>query len=262
MRLKELIRSLARRWYIVLAGLALTAAMCALVFEKVPATYEASGSLVLMPPSATVGNTGNPYLYLVGMSQALDVLTRRANAAEVRGPILEKFPAMTYSVDADRSTSGAVVVVEVSSPSPSETMGALNAALATVPATLKAMQDELSVPDFSRINLKTIVVAPEATMENKAQLQLIIVTAGAGVVGTVLLARMLDGLLLARRMTRGNQARPAPGGSTGTPDPAPGRRQQRQRGPRSPEPRPLPPDTGDEESVAPAHKTTVRATLP
>ncbi|BCW73400.1 hypothetical protein [Arthrobacter sp. NicSoilB8] len=262
MQLKELIRSLARRWYVVLAGLALTAGMCAVVYERVPATYEASGSLVLMPPSATVGATGNPYLYLVGMSQALDVLTRRANAAEVRAPVLENFPAMTYSVDADRSTSGAVVVVKVSSPNPGETMGGLKAALGTVPATLKAMQDELSVPEYSRINLKTIVVAPESSMENKAQLQLIIVTAGAGAVGTVLLARMLDGLLLARRMRRGSAERPAPGGSTETPDPAPGRRPRRLRGAKSPESRPLEPDTGDEESVEPAHKANVRATLP
>jgi len=261
MQLKELIKSLARRWYVVLAGLALTAGVCAVVYEKVPATYEASGSLVLMPPSATVGTTGNPYLYLVGMSQALDVLTRRANAAEVRGPILDNFPAMTYSVDADRSTSGAVVVVKVSSPSPSETMGGLKAALATVPVTLKAMQDELSVPDFSRINLKTIVVAPESTMDNKAQLQLIIVTAGAGVVGTVLLARMLDGLLLTRRMTRGNLERPAPGSSE-TPDPARGRKQRRPGRSKSTESRPLLPDTGEEESAEPAHKADVRATIP
>jgi hypothetical protein len=262
MQLKELIKSLARRWYVVLAGLALTAGMCAVVYEKIPATYEASGSLVLMPPSATVGATGNPYLYLVGMSQALDVLTRRANAAEVRGPILENFRDLTYSVDADRSTSGAVVVVKVSSPRPNETMGGLKAALATVPATLKAMQDELSVPDYSRINLKTIVVAPESTMENKAQLQLIIVTAGAGVVGTVLLARMLDGLLLARRMRRGNPERQAPGSSVETPDPARGRNRRRPRGAKPPESRPPSPDTVDEESVEPAHETTVRATLP
>ncbi len=262
MQLKELIKSLARRWYVVLAGLALTTGMCAVVYEKVPATYEAGGSLVLMPPSATVGATGNPYLYLVGMSQALDVLTRRANAAEVHGPVLEKFPAMTYSVDADRSTSGAVVVVKVTGPSPSETMGGLKAALATVPATLKAMQDELSVPDFSRINLKTIVVAPEPTMDNKSQLQLIIVTAGVGAVGTVLLARMLDGLLLARRMTRVNLERPAPGDPAETPDPALGRKRRRPGGSKSPGARPLPPDTGDEETVEPAHKTSVRATLP
>lgn len=262
MQLKELIRSLARRWYMVLAGLALTTGMCAVAYEKVPATYEASGSLVLMPPSATVGSTGNPYLYLVGMSQALDVLTRRANAAEVRGPLLEDFPAMTYSVDADRSTSGAVVVVKVSSPNPNETMDGLKAALATVPATLKAMQDELSVPDYSRINLKTIVVAPEPTVENKAQLQLLIVTAGAGAVGTVLLARFLDGLLLARRMALGNPESPAPRGSTEMPEPAPGRRQRRLQGSKSPESRPIPPDLGDPESVEPAHKTRVRATTP
>ncbi len=262
MRLKELIRSLARRWYVVLAGLVLTAGMCSVVYAKVPATYEASGSLVLMPPSATVGNTGNPYLYLVGMSQALDVLTRRANAAEVRDPVLNQFPGMTYSIDADRSTSGAIVVVKVSAPGPSETMGGLKAALATVSATLKTMQDELSVADFSRINLKTIVVAPEPTRENKAQLQLMIVATGVGVVGTVLLARMLDGLLLARGIARRNLERPALGRPDGTPDPSLRRRQLRSGVSKSSMSQPLAPDPGDEESAEPIEKTDVHATLP
>lgn len=261
MRLKELIKSLVRRWYVVLAGLLLTGSMCALVYNKVPATYEASGSLVLMPPSATVGEKGNPYLYLVGMSQALDVLTRRANAAEVRNPVLAKFPGMTYSVDADRSTSGAVVLVKVSGPSPSAAMGGLKAALATVPATLTAMQDELSVAEFSRIGLKTIVVAPEASKENKAQLQLIIVTAGVGVVGAVLLARTLDGLILAKRIERGDPER-APGRSDGTSDPLPRRGQRRFGSPKSSGPQTLRPEAGPNEPVEPSGKGGVRATLP
>lgn len=258
MRLKELTKSLASRWYVLLAGLVLTGGMCALVYDRVPATYEASGSLVLMPPSATVGNNGNPYLYLIGMTQALDVLTRQANAAEVRKPILEKFPGTTYSVEADRSTSGAVVLVKATGPSPSATMDQLKAGLDTVPATLKAMQDELSIADYSRINLKTIVVAPEPTRDNKSQLQFIIVTAGLGLVGTVLSARMLDGLLAARRVTRAKPDRP----TTGPPDASLRRRERRSGSSRVLDSQPLPPDPAAEELPEPPEKTKVPATIP
>jgi hypothetical protein len=259
MRLKELIKTLARRWYIVLAGLALTAGACAVVFEKIPATYEATGSLVLMPPSATVGENGNPYLYLVGMSQALDVLTRRANASEVRNPILERFPGVTYSVDADRSTSGAVVLVKAAGPSPSATMDGLKAAMETVPATLSAMQDELSVKDYLRINLRTIVVDHEPTMENKTQLQLIIVAAGAGLVGTLLLARMLDGLLASRRDERDSLAA---GHSTGTPASSARGRQRRSSVQKTSKSPPEPPDPLAEGPVEQSEKAEVRATVP
>lgn len=258
MQLKELTRSLAHRWYVVLTGLLLTAGMCLVVYNKVPATFEASGSLVLMPPSATVGDSGNPYLYLVGMSQALDVLTRRANAAEVRNPVLEKFPGTTYSVDADRSTSGAVVLVKATGPNPSAAMGGLKAALATVPATLKAMQDEVSIPDYSRINLKTIVVAPESTKNNKTQLQLIVVTAGAGLVGTVLLTRMLDGLLVSRRIAAGEPDLSTLETPAGTTD-APLRRRQRRSGSsKAPEPQRVSLNAGAEAS----EKPIVSASLP
>jgi hypothetical protein len=111
MRLKNLIKGLASRWYVVLAGLVLIGGMCAFVYDRVTAIYEASGSLVLMPPSATVGNAGNPYLYLGGMSAALNVLTKQANAPEARIPVPEKFPGTTYSVQADRPTSGAIIPV-------------------------------------------------------------------------------------------------------------------------------------------------------
>lgn len=202
MRLNELVRSLASRWYIVLTGLVLTGAACAFVYNRVPATYEANGSLVLMPPSSTVGESGNPYLYLVGMSQALDILILEVNAPEVRNPVLSQFADTSYTLEQDHTTSGAIVRAEAAGPNPDATMGELQAALDTVPATLKAMQDEVSVPEASRITLKTIVVDPKPTKNSKTQTQLLIITAGSGLAGTVLLSRMLDGLLLARLTVR------------------------------------------------------------
>jgi hypothetical protein len=262
MRLRELIRSLVSRWYIVLAGLVLTGAACGLVYNRVPATYEASGSLVLMPPTSTVGETGNPYLYLVGMGQALDVLTMQANAAEVRNPVLSKFNDTGYILEADRSTSGAIVRVKATGHSPDATMGELKAALDTVPATLTAMQDELSIAEHSRITLKTIVVDRKAAKDNKAQAQLLIVAAGAGLVGTVLLSRMLDGVLVARRMAR-REAVPAPGKALAVP---PSRRlRPRRRSPGVPDPagnRSVPQDSGADEPQVPPEPAKVGTSIP
>ena len=117
MRLTETLKSLGRRWYVVVLGLAVTLGMGYLVDIKVPSTYQAEGSILLMPPDSTVGAAGNPYLYLGGLNQALDVLVRRASAIEVSGPILEKYPDSTYTVDPDRTIASPIVIVTTESPS-------------------------------------------------------------------------------------------------------------------------------------------------
>jgi hypothetical protein len=198
MRVRETVSSLLRRWYILMVGLLLTAAMCWVVQGRVPVTYEAKGSQVLMPPSATVGE-GNPYLYLGGLSQALDVLIRHVNAAEVTQPVLRAFPGTAFSVEADGSTSGSILVISASGSTPEGTLGVLQAALDKIPAALKDMQDELAIADRVRINVRTVVVDGQATKNNQSQMRLVLLAAGGGTVGTVLLTAMMDNFLSGRK---------------------------------------------------------------
>ncbi|MCW2530013.1 MAG: hypothetical protein JWM76_4873, partial [Pseudonocardiales bacterium] len=51
-----------RRWYLTFVGVLVTAALCAAAIVLVPAKYQASASLLLLPPKTAVGNGGNPYL--------------------------------------------------------------------------------------------------------------------------------------------------------------------------------------------------------
>lgn len=202
MRVRETLSSLLRRWYILVVGLLLTAAMCWAVQGRIPVTYEAKGSQLLMPPSATVGAEGNPYLYLGGLSQALDVLIRHVNAAEATKPVLRAFPGTVYSVEADPSTSGPILVISASGTTADGTLGVLNAALDKVPAALKDMQDELAIADNLRINVRTVVVDGQATKNNQSQMRLMLLAAGAGTVGTVLLTAMMDNFLSGRKRPR------------------------------------------------------------
>lgn len=199
MRLAETLSVLKRRWYLVVAGVLLTAVGCFYVYDRVPTTYEAKGSVVLMPPSATVGDEGNPYLFLGGMGQALDVLTRHVNAAEIVEPILEDHPDTNYTIEPDRDTSGSIMQVIVTGPDPSTTMDVLHEALSTIPISLNAMQDELLIEDYLRIGLMTVVVDTEPTADQKQRLQLLIFAAVGGIVGTVLLTGMIDGMVLSLR---------------------------------------------------------------
>ncbi|GAA1921534.1 hypothetical protein GCM10009688_28190 [Arthrobacter gandavensis] len=190
---------LLRRWYLVLSGILFTVLLCWGAAWIVPPSYDAQGSMVLMPPSATVGDEGNPYLQLGGMSEALDVLVRQANAPAVRDRVLEEYPSASYTIEPDRSTSGSIVVVQATAETEAESLTVLDTALQTLPAVLTRMQDELEVIPAQRIDIMPVVVDAEAALNSKQTLQALAVAVVAGLSGTFLLTGLADGLLLSRR---------------------------------------------------------------
>ena len=216
MRLTETLASLGRRWYVVVVGLAVTMGMGFLVDVKVPSTFQAEGSILLMPPDSTVGAAGNPYLYLGGLNQALDVLVRRVSAVEVADPILANYPDSTYTVDPDRTTSSPIVIVTAEAPSNETAIKLMDDVLKSVLVTLNTMQDEANVKQILRIHGKDLVLDKEATTKTKTKLQLLIVVVAGGTIGTFLLAGLLDGWMIERRRRKDTilASRPDP-----TPDP-------------------------------------------
>lgn len=217
MTMPQSLRVLARRWYLVLFGLAVTGAMCAAANYLVPPSYDARGSMVLMPPTANVGEDGNPYLLLGGMSEALDVLVRQANSPSVRDRVLDDFGSATYTVEADRTTSGSIVVVQSTADTEAESLELLEEAMQTLPATLDHMQDELAVSQEQRIDMMSVVVDTEATLNIKQTLQVVGVAGLIGLSGTFMVTALLDGLLLQRRERRASAAAVRNGSGRETP---------------------------------------------
>ncbi|MGW9402488.1 hypothetical protein ACWGQ2_00795 [Arthrobacter sp. NPDC055585] len=210
-----------RRWYLVLSGIVFTAVLCWGASQIVPPSYDAQGSMVLMPPPAAVGDEGNPYLQLGGMSEALDVLVRQANAPAVRDRVLEAYPSATYTIEPDRSTSGSIVVVQATAETEEESLTVLDQAMETLPAVLTRMQDELAVIPVQRIDIMPVVVDAEATLNSKQTLQMLAVAVVVGLSGTLMFTALADGLLLARaerQETSGEHSRGSAGGGKG-PDP-------------------------------------------
>lgn len=60
MYLRDLVASMIRRWYFIVTGVLLTGVLGFLAFSFVPVTYQASGSVLLLPPKSSVGARGNP----------------------------------------------------------------------------------------------------------------------------------------------------------------------------------------------------------
>jgi hypothetical protein len=216
---------LLRRWYVVLLGLALTAGLAVATHRLVPTPYEAGGSILLMPAETVVDDdVGNPYLYLGGMADALDVLVVRARADESRGPLLEGVDGADLSVEKDPTTPTPIVNVRAESSSPGTTLALRDAAMAEVVAILDQMQDELDIADQARIRPVDLTVDESATAVTGTATKLAVAALGAGALATLVLTGVLDGWLArraARREREGAEPRePAAGGPTDeeTPD--------------------------------------------
>ena len=202
MWLRDMFFGLGRRWYLLALFLLMTAGLCLLVKASVPTIYRAQGSLVLMPPTATVGPEGNPFLFLGGMGQALDILAVEMASEDTAKPIRDAYPGTSYSAEPDRSSSGSVIRISVEGDDPLRVQGALKDAVAVVPSTLTAMQETQNVPESARIRLMTLVVQDNAREDSKTRTFILVGAAGAGTALSVLLTGFIDGRLLARTERR------------------------------------------------------------
>lgn len=202
MIIRDLVASLLRRWYLVLAGFLATAALGLLVYQQVPATYQASASVVLVPPPTAVISGDNPYLYMGGLDQALSVLVVKLNSAAIAEPIGEANGDVTYVVGQDVTTSGPIMQVDVDGAETGATLSALRAVLDVIPGTLASLQEELAVEPGARISVLELAVDREVTIADGDQIQALLTAVAAGGASTLLLSGLLDRVLLKRRARR------------------------------------------------------------
>lgn len=202
MWLRDILSSLRRRWYIVIVLLIVTAGLCWIVRQSVASTYRSYASLVLMPPPSTVGPGGNPFLFLGGLTQALDVLSAEVSAADNADSILAAHPGVSYTAEPDRSSSGAIIRLSVSGGDPSQVSAALHDSITLIHTTLTSIQDKQDVAAASRIGLMTLVVDEQPTEDVKAKTLGVAALAAAGIVLSILLTGFIDGRLLSQAEAR------------------------------------------------------------
>ncbi|SJM54753.1 hypothetical protein CZ771_07285 [Actinomycetales bacterium JB111] len=203
MEVRDTLGMLLRRWYVVLLGLALTAGLAVATHRLVPTPYEAGGSILLMPAETVVDDdVGNPYLYLGGMADALDVLVVRARADESRGPLLEGVDGADLSIEKDPTTPTPIVNVRAESSAPGTTLELRDAAMAEVVDILGQMQDELDITGQARIRPVDLTVDESATAVTGTATKLAVAALGAGLLATFILTGVVDGWLTRRAARR------------------------------------------------------------
>jgi len=212
MQVQKILKSLIRRWFIVVLGLAVTAGACFYLQQNAPDNYKAQASLVLLPSTKSVGEAGNPYLGLGGMSEALDILTRKMSSEEFKETIREQSGASTFTAEADKGTSGAILLITASSGDADQALKILDSVMNQAPVALTELQDVLNVPTTSRISTMKLLEDSKAVPEVKARTQLLLVTAAGGVAFSIMITVLIDGLLLSRKQRKSQEPTDKPAG--------------------------------------------------
>lgn len=199
MYLRDLIAALLRRWRFVVAGVVITAIICVGLGFLVPASYVAKTSLVLLPPVSVVGAGGNPFLFLGGLGQALDVLTENLGSDGIRERIEDEHPGAKFAVSADTSTTGPILIIVGTAASADEASAVTQEIAAQAPVSLASLQSKLSVPERSRITMAEVAVDDEPEADQKNRIQSIVAVGIIGLFATLLLAGYRDSRLASRR---------------------------------------------------------------
>jgi uncharacterized protein involved in exopolysaccharide biosynthesis len=202
MNLRDLLRGLARRWYVMFAGLLVTVAACVGLYTTVPLEHTASANVILLPPQTVYGEDGNPFLYLGGLSQAVDVLTRTLNAEEIRGVIEKNNPDVEFEIGADTDSTGPIVLITAKSADGAAAIETMYDVLDVTPGALETIQYDLSVPPNSLITVETLAADSKPESDEKNRLQAVIAAAAGGMVFFLLFTAFVDARLLARAARR------------------------------------------------------------
>jgi hypothetical protein len=207
MTVRTILHSIGRRWYILLGGLIATAVLCSFAYVNTDVSYARSASELLVPGSQTVPEGGNPFLYLGGLTQASDVLAQALGANDLQTPLKSQYPDTSVSIARDVSTSGPIIVITVEGDKDADVAAVFDRMLAAAPTTLTALQVQANVDKAAQISLLPITIDTHSTTKDKSRLQTSALVAAGGLVVTVLLVALVDGLLLARSRNRGASRR-------------------------------------------------------
>jgi hypothetical protein len=199
MFLRDLYTSAKRRWYFVVAGLLVTAALASGFYQMAPVKYEATASVALIPPPTAVISGDNPFLYMGGLEQALGVLIVKINSDAVREPLENIDADSSYFAARDATTSGPIVTVSSEGPTQEAALAMLNRVLGATPAALSSLQDELALPQTARITLLKLAADREATLAAEGRTRGVLVVLAVGLASTFLLTGLMDKVLIRRK---------------------------------------------------------------
>lgn len=211
MYLRDVLTSCLRRWPLLLICVVLSAGLVLVASTVVKPSYEASASIVLIPPPNPEEPNQNRFLGLGGLKQSADVLSGSMMSEDTAQQLGEEAPNAEYEVMPDWATSAPMLRITAKSSAPTAARDMLAAVLVHIPLNLALLQDSVGIKSSNQII--QVLVSRDTSLEpvEKTRVRLL----GGLSVLLLLLSTMasaaVDGILLERRSRRRKESQSSRG---------------------------------------------------
>ncbi|MFE2283473.1 chain length determinant protein [Streptomyces sp. NPDC059443] len=223
MDLAEIWRVMRRRWYVLLPGLLLTAALIAGVYLLVPVEYRSQSTVTLLnSKKATVAFDGNPFLStqasLTGMA---DGLARNLNSDDSKADLKAQGLTGVYEAKIADNAQGPFMWLSVTGTDQAAVLKSDQVFTAYAEKRLQEFQAQQSVQPEAMIRMATIVPPQKPEAQTKTRLQYLIMAGALGFVLSLVATFFVEARR--RKAESPGRRRPAPGGAdTGGSEPSAG----------------------------------------
>ncbi|MFE5773539.1 chain length determinant protein [Streptomyces sp. NPDC056485] len=210
MDLAEIWRVMRRRWYVLLPGLLLTAALVAGVYVLVPVEYRSQSTVTLLnSKKATVAFDGNPFLStqasLTGMA---DGLARNLNSDDSRTDLKSQGVTGEYEAKIADNAQGPFMWLSVTGTDPAAVLKSDEIFTKYAEKRLQEFQAQQSVTAEAMIRMATIVPPQKPEAQTKTRLQYLIMAGALGFVLSLVATFFVEARR--RRSDKPGRHRPAP----------------------------------------------------
>jgi capsular polysaccharide biosynthesis protein len=185
MDLAEIFRVMRRRWYVLLPGLLLTAALTVAVAFLVPVSYQSQSTVVLLnSQKATVAYDGNPFLStqtsLTGMA---DSLARNLDSDDSLRELKSRGATGTFTAKLADNAQGPLLWLTVTGTDKAAVLASDKILTAYAKERLEQFQKQQSVAPKAMIRMTTIVPPQNPVAQTKTRIEYLVM---AGCLGLVL----------------------------------------------------------------------------
>ncbi|WP_206281910.1 chain length determinant protein [Streptomyces amritsarensis] len=214
MDLAEIGRVMRRRWYVLLPGLLLTAALTTAVHLLIPVEYQSQSTVTLLNSSkATEAFDGNPFLStqasLTGMA---DGLARNLNSDGAKADLKALGVTGTHEVKIADNAQGPFMWLTVTGTDPAAVLKSDELLAGYAEKRLKEFQSQQSVAPEAMIRMATIVPPQKPEAQTKTRIQYIVMVGALGLVLSLVAVFFVE----ARRRTPRAKNLPDPAGTPAT----------------------------------------------
>lgn len=205
MYLWDLVRTLRRRWYVVLPGLLVTLLAAGMAMKVVSPQYQATGSMVLTSPpivgdGADPNQRTNPYLnFSAPLGATAEIVSSSVNSDQTSTTLKSKGAQGSYLVAVDPNSDAPLITIEATASDPSQALNTMRLVVTAIRGRLQQIQATADAPANQYIHAQAVTTSPTAPAIHGSLIRVLAVVVLVGLLASC------GGAVVAEAVSRGRE---------------------------------------------------------